>query len=1611
VSRFGKALEAFQAGELDFTGLDSALQSDLANGGASPAELLRELEHSYSSGRFPPQLYVILKSRIEASGSATGAAVPPPGSRVAAAEPDDAAADDADRTRVMTPGNTPPTPESGPSADRTVVTGSPPPAAPESGPSADRTVVTGSPPPATPGAATTGSITGSGEATSPTTGTGAVTGSGGTTGTAGGAGDATVLGTSAPEVITSRTSRTGGTDSSNWSDLPAAGGEGGETLQPGAVLKGRFVLEELIGRGGMGEVYKARDQRKEEAQDRHPWVAVKILNESFKSHPESLKALQRESRKAQKLAHPNIVNVHDFDRDGANVFMTMEFLEGEPLDHVTKRNRGRGMPEGEAMPIIRDMGRALAHAHSHGIVHSDFKPGNAFLTKEGVTKVFDFGIARASSHAGKAEGETTVFDAGELGALTPAYASYEMLEGDEPDARDDIYALACVAYELLAGRHPFNKVPANQALEKGMVPERIRSLSRSQWKALARGLAFRREKRSANVAEFLSGIERKRVHKGVVFGAAAAVLLLVGLAVMVVPGYLHDRRITQLVRELKQADDTGMPALLASVRGLGKSDRAGVLLNAKNEIIAWYGKRQDALVNEVQGRYDYPAALKNINAALQLYPDSAQLTELKTRLENSRDQLLNDLTRRFNSHLEEGRLLASPGDDMEDVLHILAQVQPDHPLLHDARLSAAYADQASHLLEQGNLERADQMLALGLKRFPQDTQLVNLHDKVAAEQTRVRREKRIAALSGQLATALAGMDSLDAVERVRADLTELRQLAPDAAVAGKIEARAGKLVDKQLSTLIDDRHWDDADRLLQANADVVSTDFLQTRQKKLADAHNAHLARLDKLYTALLDAVGKRRLAGKSSNSAQSLLDRLAGEGADAALLERARAAIGQGYLEMVRAARAAGKWDEARAHVQEGLDAQPGAAVSASLQAELAQIGQAEAAQKQQLAEAEIKAREAERQQQVSLLHQSFQQSLEQQPYQTDTARQSLGILDKLAALNPSDPLIGQGRNRIAERLTASIRALDKQQDWDKALAMATTAVDMVPGSETLSSVLLEVQRGRSQHLAQARVQNIDSYRQSLAQALANPVLDDDWTGTVQNDMKMLGELVPKDEVPWLEQQRAKVASLYLDKARVMRGKERFTEARSLLAAAGKFVSDDTAVRKEQQALADAEAKFNEANKEKLRLAHIEGDKQTFLTQARARDVSNAKKTLAILHGELAANDPFLNTTAPEALGTAYLRLAESAAKKRNFSTAVKLADAGLAEAPGMAELQKAKQGFEREGRVDVTRRLIQTAGSLGTAQVQQSLARLKADSSVDYRSVEQDLSGVAARRIRALAGKDYSAAEAMLADARQLFPGNRQLAALKLKRPAAPAPATPARPAQVTPATPPVVTARVTPATGGVACKPTLAGYGRRARGTCYDMLASDTHGPLLVVIPSGGGIKGPYAITKYEISVADYNHYCKLSGKCAGVRAASPELPVTGITLRQVKAYAAWMSRQTGHTYRLPTDQEWSYAASAQGKQPGKDFNCRVMLGDSMIKGQGLVKVDVGSSNGWGLINYIGNAQEWVTTARGTAARGGDYQDNLSACDLSLIRAHAGQADAVTGFRLVRTLEMGG
>lgn len=277
----------------------------------------------------------------------------------------------------------------------------------------------------------------------------------------------------------------------------ASADAGGQYTDPRTprVLKQRFVLDKKLGSGGMGTVYRARDLRKVEAQDRQPYVAVKVLNADFRRHPEAFIALEREASKSQSLSHPHIVSIFDFDKDGDTPFLTMELLEGQELTELI-RQFPDGLPDEIAWPVIRGLLSGLRHAHEAGVVHADFKPGNVFVSPSHHTKILDFGIARAVQvNHSVTKSDNTLFDPKRLAALTPAYASREMLNGDSAEIRDDIYSLGVVLYLVLTGHHPFGRLSAKDAAAEGLKPDKPRRLSRRQWKELSRCLRFNRSDR------------------------------------------------------------------------------------------------------------------------------------------------------------------------------------------------------------------------------------------------------------------------------------------------------------------------------------------------------------------------------------------------------------------------------------------------------------------------------------------------------------------------------------------------------------------------------------------------------------------------------------------------------------------------------------------------------------------------------------------------------------------------------------------------------------------------------------------------------------------------------------------------------------------------------------------------------------------------------------------------------------------------------------------------------------------------------------------------------------------------------------------------------------
>ena len=278
---------------------------------------------------------------------------------------------------------------------------------------------------------------------------------------------------------------------------PDTAGPAPEKLGPGVVLRNRFRLESHIEAGSMGEIYKATDFRKLEADSDDPSVAIKVISEKFSRYPNALKALQQEAANGQRLSHPNIVRVFDFDRHGNHFYMTMEWLKGESLVSILNGHRFRPLPFDKGKIILDGMCKGLIYAHKQGVVHADIKPGNIFVTELGEVKLLDFGIARAGHTAPGG------FDPAVIGAHTPAYSSCEVLEGQTPNEQDDVYSLACIVYRIFAGRRAFSGFTALESESHGREPKPIETLSSGQWQALRRAMAYRREDRTPDVATFL----------------------------------------------------------------------------------------------------------------------------------------------------------------------------------------------------------------------------------------------------------------------------------------------------------------------------------------------------------------------------------------------------------------------------------------------------------------------------------------------------------------------------------------------------------------------------------------------------------------------------------------------------------------------------------------------------------------------------------------------------------------------------------------------------------------------------------------------------------------------------------------------------------------------------------------------------------------------------------------------------------------------------------------------------------------------------------------------------------------------------------------------------
>jgi serine/threonine-protein kinase len=206
-----------------------------------------------------------------------------------------------------------------------------------------------------------------------------------------------------------------------------------------SVVGDRYRVEARIGQGGMAEVYRGFDPVLSRT------VAIKVLLPQFARDAGFVARFRREAQAAARLNQPNIVGVYDTGADGDRQYIVMEFVEGRTLAEFLAG--GRRLTPMQAVELTQKIAAALASAHERGIVHRDIKPGNVMVTRDGLVKVMDFGIARMQTDITAPQTSSVIG--------TPTYLSPEQAQGQTVDARSDLYSLGCVLYELLAGRPPF----------------------------------------------------------------------------------------------------------------------------------------------------------------------------------------------------------------------------------------------------------------------------------------------------------------------------------------------------------------------------------------------------------------------------------------------------------------------------------------------------------------------------------------------------------------------------------------------------------------------------------------------------------------------------------------------------------------------------------------------------------------------------------------------------------------------------------------------------------------------------------------------------------------------------------------------------------------------------------------------------------------------------------------------------------------------------------------------------------------------------------------------------------------------------------------------------
>ncbi|WP_282176033.1 serine/threonine-protein kinase [Vibrio nereis] len=507
------------------------------------------------------------------------------------------------------------------------------------------------------------------------------------------------------------------------------------TFRLGQILNERYQVTSLLGTGGLCEVYQATDLLLESAKVKESVVAIKVLKAKYCDDPQYTKLLIKEAKQTRSLCHQNIVKVFSLDFD-EYYYIVMELLDGETLDDVIRRSRPNGLNAKSTIPILKQVASAFKYAHSKGIVHSDLKPSNIMLTRSGIIKILDFGVARASNDSIDKYSSINLEETSIVSGYTPAYASPNLMEGDKVTIQDDIFSFSCIAYELLTSKHPFNRKTSLDARKHQMQVARPAQVPRSLWKALFLGLKFQPSERLKAFDEIEPLLVEKSYNVSIL--ATCGLLSMLGLAslyvnmsntIALLENQKSELEKTNLYKEnLFSLSTDQLIGTISSIPEKYDIEKEALTRLRQNEIISVYQKKVEKILNTKQDNYpDYYALSGIMNEALSLYPDSHALHEIDSRIMLSWQASKQLLIEQINHSLETGNYITTPNaNKLTDLKSKIEFIDHDFSLKPNKKSTGLFAKKLNTAMASLDINEIQKLIPIGKDYFSTDADIIPL---------------------------------------------------------------------------------------------------------------------------------------------------------------------------------------------------------------------------------------------------------------------------------------------------------------------------------------------------------------------------------------------------------------------------------------------------------------------------------------------------------------------------------------------------------------------------------------------------------------------------------------------------------------------------------------------------------------------------------------------------------------------------------------------------------------------------------------------------------------------------------------------------------------------